>query len=215
MAGGNGELLALISDLIRVGVVSSTDDAVPSARVTFPDRDDTVSYDLPVLVKNTKENKDYWVPEVDEQVLCLFLPSGVEQGFILGSFYSEGVQAPANSKAKRRTVFADGTSVEYDRDSHTLTVDVPADGGMVVVNAKASVTVNSPKIDLGEASSLEPSVLGDKLAAWITSTLKPWLDGHQHTAQGATAITTVPTSPFSPGAGASGGAVYSKKNRNQ
>lgn len=215
MAGNYGELYALLSDLIRVGVVSSVNDAAPTARVTFADRDDIVSYDLPVLVKNTKDNKDYWVPEVDEQVLCLFLPSGVEQGFILGSFYSDGVTPPASTGAKRRTVFGDGTSVEYDRDSHTLTVDVPPSGGNVIVNAQASVTVNSPKIDLGESSSLEPSVLGDKLAQWITSELKQYLDGHIHTAKGATAPTSPPNSPFLPGSGASGGAVYSQKNRNQ
>jgi phage baseplate assembly protein V len=215
MASSYGELMALLSDLIRVGVVSSTNDEKLTARVTFADRDDVVSYDLPVLVKNSGENKDYWVPEVAEQVLCLFLPIGVEQGFILGSFYSDDVPPPATTKEKRRTVFKDGTSVEYDREAHTLTVDVPPDGGKVIVNAHTSVVVNSPKIDLGESSSLEPSVLGDKLADWITGTLKPWLDGHKHTAQGATAITTAPTAPFVAGAGESGGAVYSQKNRNQ
>lgn len=204
----NDELRSVLSELIRVGKVTSTNDEQASARVQFADRDDVVSYDLPVIVKNTLQNKDYWMPDINEQVLCLFLPIGIEQGFIIGSFYTGVVSANQNTKEVREAKFKDGTSVSYNRENHTLTVDVPPEGGNIVVNAHTKVTVNSPKIDLGESASLEPSVLGDKLAAWITSELKPWLDSHNH--GGAT-----PTSPFSPGTGASGGAVYSTKNKNQ
>lgn len=218
MLGNNSDdVLALLSEVIRVGIVSSTDDAGPTVRVKFTDRDDVVSYDLSVLMKNTKKNKDYWIPEVNEQVLCLFLPNGIEQGFVLGSLYSKETLPPASSKDKRKTLFEDGTSVEYDRATHTLTVDVPASGGNVIVNAHTSVTVNSPKVDLGEPSSLEPSVLGDKLAAWITGQLKPWLDSHNHVAgpSPTSPASGGPHGPFNPGNGAAGGNVYSTKNRNQ
>ena len=77
---------------------------------------------------------------------------------------------------------------------------------------------DGPKQDYGESSSLEPSVLGDKLATWITAELKLWLDNHTHI--GNLGAQTSPAmqgalGPFIEGTGMKGGAVYSKKNRNQ
>jgi phage baseplate assembly protein V len=211
------QLQKLLGEIIRVGLVSSVDTKAASARVTFPDRRDLVSYDLPVLVRNTKKNKDYWLPDINEQVVCLFLPTGTEQGYILGGFYSKKTMPDVDSQDKRRTYYEDGSSVEYDRASHTLTIDVPADGGTVIVNAHTSVTVNSPKINLGEAGALEPSVLGDKLAEYILGELKPWLDGHNHPS--GTPFTGPAQSgsvgAFPPGNGNKGGNVYSVKNKNQ
>src|SRR5699024_3803828 len=61
--------------------------------------------------------------------------------------------------------YKDGTRISYDRESHRLQIDIPEDSGEVVINCAGSVTVNGPKIELGEASDLQPSVLGDNMAA--------------------------------------------------
>lgn len=42
-----------MGDIIKIGKVSSIDPNTNTARVTFPDRDDLVSYDLQVLQRNT------------------------------------------------------------------------------------------------------------------------------------------------------------------
>lgn len=211
------ELNSRISNLFRVGTITSLLPADMKARVVFEDRDNMESYDLLVIVKNTMNNKDYWMPDIGETVLCCFLPIGLEQGFIIGGYYPQPVSRPANTENVRKVKFADGTVIEYDRESHQLLVDVPADGATVVVNAQTKVTVNSPLIDLGEAADLEPSVLGDKLATWITSQLKPWLDNHNHPA--GTPFTGSASSgtqgAFNAGNGAQGGNVYSQKNKNQ
>lgn len=47
------------------------------------------SYDLPIMVKQAKDDKDYWVPDIDEPVICIFLPIGIESGFILGAYYNQ------------------------------------------------------------------------------------------------------------------------------
>lgn len=127
--------------LIRVGEVASIDPANGTARVTFDD-DGITSYDLPVLVRNSYANKDYHMPDIGEDVLCLFLPSGVEQGFILGSFYTPKgcVKPPVSDPNKRRVTFQDGTTLEYDRAQHKLTADVK---GEADVTATESVTVAS------------------------------------------------------------------------
>ncbi|MEY5371238.1 phage baseplate assembly protein V, partial [Salmonella enterica subsp. enterica serovar Corvallis] len=65
------DLETLIRQLIRVGVVSDIDEKGVTARVTFDDQDNVTSASLQVIVKNTDENADYWMPDVGEQVLCL------------------------------------------------------------------------------------------------------------------------------------------------
>lgn len=206
---------SILSSLVRIGRITSTDDSGQRARVVFDDRDSTESYDLLVLSKNTLKNQDYAQHDIGEEVLCLFLPIGIEQGFIIGSYYSAKNTAPASDKGMRKTVFDDGTSVSYDRSTHEMAINVPSSGqlnvtinGPVNINATQKVTVSAPTIDLGQ-SGLEPMVLGDKLASWITSELKPWLDSHTHPGVGP------PPSPFAAGSGSSGGAVYSAKNKTQ
>lgn len=79
----------------------------------------------------------------------------------------------------------------------------------------ADVHLDAPKIVLGELTSVEPSVLGDKLASWINGELVPWLNSHKHTSASPGSPTSPPISPFQAGTAKSGGAVYSKKNSNQ
>ncbi len=121
----------VLKNLIRVGRVSSLGKA--TARVVFGDRQDMVSYDLNVVTRNSQDNKDYWMPDIGEQVVCLFLPSGNAQGFILGTIYSDADEPPVNDPNKRHMRFSDGTSIEYDRSTHTLTID--AQGPINIVAA--------------------------------------------------------------------------------
>lgn len=200
------ELNSRLSNLIRIGTVTSVKPEQQTARVVFDDRDETESYDLFVLVKNSKENKDDHMPDIDEEVLCLFLPIGIETGFIIGAYYNKDNAPPSNTVDKRVTQYKDGTTVSYDREQHNLDISIP-ESGSLSITVNGPVTVKAPQIDLGE-SGLQPMVLGDNLAAWITSTLKPWLDEHNH---GGAA----PVTPFSPGSGESGGNVYSTKNKTQ
>lgn len=129
---------AVLKNLARVGRVSSTNPANATVRVVFEDRENMVSYDLPVIVRQSMRSKDYWLPDVGEQVLCLFLPSGNAQGFCLGSFYSEADAPPVNNRNKRHVRFDDGTSIEYDRSTHTLTIHAV---GSVNITAAGNVNV--------------------------------------------------------------------------
>jgi phage baseplate assembly protein V len=200
------DLNSRLSNIIRIGTVTSVKPEKQTARVVFSDRDETESYDLFVMVKNSKENKDDHMPDIDEEVLCLFLPIGIETGFVIGAYYSDENTPPASTNDKRITKYKDGTTISYDRENHALDINIPENGSVnITVNGPA--TIKAPTIDLGE-SNLQPMVLGDNLAAWITSKLKPWLDAHEHGGP-------PPATPFDPGNGASGGNVYSTKNKTQ
>jgi phage baseplate assembly protein V len=134
------ELNSRISNLFRTGTVTSLLPADMKARVVFEDRDNMESYDLQVIVKNTLQNKDYWMPDIGETVLCCFLPIGLEQGFIIGGFYPQPVTRPANTENARKVQFGDGTVIEYDRESNKLTVDVKGDIDLITTgNVTATI----------------------------------------------------------------------------
>lgn len=201
-----------LSNIIRTGIVSSVNQD-GTVRVAFKERGNLLSYDLQVLVRSTLEDKDWDMPDIDEPVLCIFLPIGLEAGFVIGSYYSKKVKPPENRENKRLVQFKDGTRIEYDRESHKITIDVPGDGGEVYVKSASKTVVDSPKIDLG-SSGLEPSVLGDKLAAAF-SALQDLINGHTHSNGNNGSPTGDVIVPIDFGELLSDGNVYSKKNRNQ
>lgn len=150
MFNNTQDLDSILSNLIRVGTVDVINDDGCTARVVFEDRDDMQSYDLRIIQRNTKKNKDYWMPDIDEEVLCLFLPIGIEQGFILGSYYTDDNARPASTGDKRVTVFEDGTRIEYDRSSSTLIADL---GSSKIEATKAHILlqVGGKGIEITEA----------------------------------------------------------------
>lgn len=122
--------------LIRIGIVSSVNPKNCTAKVLFEDQDEAVSYDLFVINHNTQDNQDYWLPDVNEAVLCLFLPIGIETGFIIGSYYSDVDKPADNDQNVRSMVFADGTRIEYNRNTHKLKVSCVGDIEVTCKNAK-------------------------------------------------------------------------------
>nr|DAY16507.1 MAG TPA: baseplate assembly protein [Caudoviricetes sp.] len=157
-----------LPDLIKIGEVSSVDPEKCTARVVFDDEDSLVSYDLQILQRNTYENHDYQMVHPGEDVVCLFLGPGQEDGFIIGSLYAGEIKPPEASLDRRTVVFSDDTRVCYDRQEHKLTVTIEGteivfnrrDGSITVpnavtincttatVNASSSVTLDTPKTDI-------------------------------------------------------------------
>lgn len=154
----------LVKNLIRVGRVSSVNPASCTARVAFEDKSKTVSYDLPILVRGSLGAKDYWMPVPGEQVVCLYLPSGNTRGFILGSVYSEKNMPPVADGNKRYLSFTDGTVLEYDVGTHTLTIDTSGP-----VNIVASGGVNVTGDVIADGVSLKTHVHSDVTAGTANS----------------------------------------------
>jgi len=157
----------MVKNLIRVGIVSSVDESKCTARVAFEDRSAVVSYDLPILVRGSLNNKDYWLPDPGEQVVCLFLPSGNAQGFILGSSYSAKDTPPVNDKNKRHISYSDGTLIEYDQATHTLTINAVG-----VINIVATGNVNVTGDVIADGTSLKNHIHSD-VTAGLSNTGPP------------------------------------------
>jgi len=174
---------------IRIGEVSSVDPAKCTARVVFDDEDGYVSDDLPIVQRNTQNTKDYWLPAVGEDVICVFLPCGEEDGFVLGSFYADEIEPPTSSESKRYTEYPDGTVIEYDWEAHELTV-----------TGAQKITLNVPEIVFNGNLQIDGDIIatggvsadGEVTAMAKTTNVK--LSTHNH----PTAVPG-PASPPTPG----------------
>jgi len=84
--------------------------------------------------------------------------------------------------------------------------------GLIKVRSDKKAHITAPLVDLGEESRLEPSVLGDKLADYITL-LETWLNNHNHI--GNMGIpTSVPIVPHDASTAKHVSRTYSVTNRN-
>lgn len=77
--------------LIRIGRVSSIDYKKGMIRVTYPDRDDSVTAEIPVF----SFTDEYKMPKVGSNVLVLHLSNGSAAGIMLGHYWNEKNLPPA------------------------------------------------------------------------------------------------------------------------
>lgn len=110
-------------ELVKIGRVSSVYPDRCTAKVVFEDKDNLISGELPVIQRGSQDNKSYWMPTIGEQVVCLFLPNGRGDGYILGTTYNDEDKPAAQSVHKRKIRFQDGAVMEYDTEQHRLTLD--------------------------------------------------------------------------------------------
>lgn len=113
--------------ILRVGEVTSTLPEKGKVKVKFPDMDDLISHEMWVVYRKTKKDKEYFMPDIGDQVLCGFLGNGLEAGYVLGAIYSEKDKPPVECQDKTHHAFADGTWCEYDRKDHKMRVHVEGD----------------------------------------------------------------------------------------
>jgi len=134
-----------VERFVRVGVVTQVYPEKGTVRVKFADLDDVVSYELPVLVRKTYKDKDYWMPDIGEHVVCVFLPTGAEQGFVVGAFYSKEDKVPAKSVDIKRIELGNGAYMEWDRKAGTLRIFAP---GEISIVSGTHILLIAPRIDL-------------------------------------------------------------------
>lgn len=119
---------------VRLGIVTERLPLEGKVRVRLPDADNMVSAPLPVLLPTTARRKAFWLPDIDEQVLCLFLPSSGEMaGFVLGALYSAADTAPEQTTAGGELTAGvmrlglngeNGAYIEYDPVTNRVNVDL-------------------------------------------------------------------------------------------
>lgn len=174
----NDETMEFLKSIIRIGEVSSVDAAKGTARVVFDDFDSIVSYDLQVISRNTFANRDYAMPDIGEDVICIFLPTGTEAGFILGSVYAGEITPPESTIDRRCVEFSDGSKFMYDRAAHKFTASI----------GDTSITVDQNGVDVESKSTIHAKV-GETEAAIGTTSVDVQSPGSVHAKVGATEAT--------------------------
>ena len=139
----------------RVGVVKEQDLVNARLRVVFQERDQLVSWWLPIVMAKTQNDKAYWMPDIGEQVVCL-MDERDEDGAVLGAIYSSVDATPVASANKWHVTMKDGATFEYDRTAHVLDMKF-SDGAEIKYDAGAhALSVNAPSatvtVDCAEAS---------------------------------------------------------------
>lgn len=145
-------ILDRMAQMIRVGFVNARQPEKMRVKVTLRDTTsaELVTDWLPVLCPRASGDMQYDLPDIGDQVLCLFLAYGLEQGFVVGAMYG-AKQPPVASGDKWHRTFSDGTSLEYDRAEHKLTasvqgtVDMEATGA-IAAKSKEAVLLDAPII---------------------------------------------------------------------
>lgn len=184
-----------IANLAMIGVVEELDVAAARVRVSC---DGMLTDWIPWSAVRAGPGVRTWsAPEVGEQVIVLSPYGDPAQGVVVGSIYQQDYPAPASVKTTHRTEYADGSFVDFDRVTSTLTVTVGK--GKVIVNcataevhASDSATIDTPMTKV--TGDLE--VVGAIKAGKDIMTPADMKAGdisvkqHHHDAQGATAPTT-------------------------
>ncbi len=139
-----------LANIARYGVVAQADytgdtAGFPAVRLDIQDGEIRTDW-LPWFSPRAGGDRVWDPPEVGE-VVMLLAPSGeLSAGVAIPGLFSDG-NANGDRAGLHRRTYDDGTVVEYDRESHTLTIDTTDSTGSVVirtgsVSIEASGTVN-------------------------------------------------------------------------
>lgn len=134
---------------VKFGTVSASRPGF--ARVRLPDFDNMRTMWLPIAYPKTKDDQCCWTYDNGEHVAVL-LDSRGEDGVILGAVYSSADTPPITDPNKFAIRFKDGALLEYDRNSHVLTVSgvqkvVVEASAEILLKADAKVTVDTPEAE--------------------------------------------------------------------
>lgn len=180
------------------GIVVAIDPANAKVRVQFPDRDEMISDWLPVGQRKTLGDFDYWLPDLNTQVVCL-MDENCEAGVVLCAIYSDEDQPPVSNADLFYKKFQDGTVLQYDRATHKLTADIKGDlelittgsvtatiGGTLTGEVTGNTTLTTPQCTLNGNLQVNGNIIASGNVADLNcahnglSELRQAYDSHSH-----------------------------------
>lgn len=161
----SAEIERMIANLVRVGTISELDEA--NARVRMKVGGLTTDW-LPWGVQRAGATRTWSAPRIGDQHV-LFSPYGdPAQGVVGPALYQDSQPAPAASKDQEHTLYPDGSTVDYNSATNTLTVTVAAGGNVVInckhatintedatVNASTGITMDTPLVHCTDAVTVD------------------------------------------------------------
>lgn len=142
-----------MKDVIRVGFISSINYEKGFVQVTYPDRENAVSGELPYF-------SDYYqMPEVGDRVVVLYLTNGNHEGFVLGKYYhDENMPVKSGKGLLHKPLHQNGAEILYQQNEDSFYLkagEIQVDGNTVNVNGD-NITLFANSLSLsGGKSSIE------------------------------------------------------------
>jgi len=115
------ELQRKLANVIRIGIVKEVDYEKAKVKVKIGE---FLTNFLPWIAGRAGEEKSWFVPSIDEQVV-IFSPLGeLSLGVVLAGIYQKKYSAPENRKEVSSFTFEDGTKLSYNKENHNLEISV-------------------------------------------------------------------------------------------
>lgn len=131
--------MAAEKKLIRIGKVSSVNYAQGMIRVTYPDRDDSVTAEIPVF----SFTDEYKMPKVGSQVLVLHLSNGAAAGVCMGHYWNEkNISKATGAGVFRKELASEYGEAFFEYKDGKLTIYAD----QIEIKAKSSVKEIAPAI---------------------------------------------------------------------
>jgi phage baseplate assembly protein V len=160
----------VLARTVRVGEVAEVDATAARVKITLPDESDLLTAWLPVLHQRTEDGDDYAMPPLGAQVLAVFLPVGVEDGFVLGGFYAredaDAGTAPKNPHTRRLAGDWLELLAETSIDMYAPDINATADNDIVLTAPVVAADANL--VQLGSLAPADFAALASKVQAMDT-----------------------------------------------
>lgn len=153
-----------LANTIIVGTINDVDYDEALVRV---ESGDFISGWLPWLTTRAYNDKEYWAPEIAEQVI-MFSPDGEpEQGVVLPALYQQTYDKLANNADIHIREYKDKSTFSFDRQSSKLTIALAgggttefiSDGGIKI---KGDITVEGNVKATGDITDKVRSMAKDR-----------------------------------------------------
>jgi phage baseplate assembly protein gpV len=138
--------------MFRVGKVSSVNYQAGAVRVTFEDKDDMVSDELPLIAH------EYEMPKIGDEVACLFFGNSISAGICFSRYFFDGfppVEFGPNIYFKHFLKACENAYMKYDSSTETLThkaKNIVLDGDVIItgkLQVDESINATGSMIDGG------------------------------------------------------------------
>lgn len=115
----------------------------PAVRVQLPDRDNMITYWLPISTGRASKTGDFFysMPDVGDQV-SVVMDEHYESGYVSGSLPSTVDTTPSGASLNMSFYVQtkDGTTFAYDRNAHSLAVAFTGAGGSASISLSGGST---------------------------------------------------------------------------
>ncbi|TVS85312.1 phage baseplate assembly protein V, partial [Wolbachia pipientis] len=115
------ELNRRLANIIRIGLVKEVDYEKARVRVKVGE---FITDWLPWVTARAGEDRSWFSPDIDEQVMVLSPFGELSLGVVLAGIYQQKYTAPESKKEVSSLTFQDGTKLSYDKNKHHLEIFV-------------------------------------------------------------------------------------------